>query len=165
MVLAKDVWVQCGRQRIEWDAFCDRLLDTYAQFQEEDLLALSHMREARRKYRTSLTSDQPALDLFSILLARRGFKTSDPKDMVYGHLAVAVPTDPLEEACNFAKVDYNKNVVEVYVDAAIYVANSSSEDDRRLFSNMELKDSSIRRPGLPSWVPDWSLDLSCYLRR
>jgi hypothetical protein len=102
----------------------------------------------------------PSLE--DILFSRQGFKTSDLRDIIYGHLAIAGLHRPESKTFGAISVDYTKSVSEVFTDAAAYIYTSSG--CLNLLRRVELKDSSRRRQDLPSWVPDWSLDSSNVLQ-
>lgn len=173
LVLSKEVWVQCGRHRIKWDIFCSILLEQDNRFiftskiqrnaqlrqaMSPSFQLLSQMRDARLKYMLSLLSDTDPEPLLSILLSRRGFGVTNPRDMVYGHLAVAGLHRPAIEAARapVPQVDYNKTVAEVFTDATFYIINSTRSN--KVLFHAEVVNGPHRRTDLPSWVPDWSLD-------
>jgi len=168
LVLSREVWVQCGRIRVSWDTLCAVLLDRSRRIQRDmspgnitlrewnhGAGLLTSMYETRGKFRMSIIDGENPPSLKDILSTRRGFGVSDLRDMVYGHIAVAGLHRP-EKKTTLA-VDYTKSISEVFVDAASYIYISS--DNIKLLLEVDGETSS-RRQDLPSWVPDWSLDVS-----
>ena len=78
---------------------------------------------------------------------------SDARDMIYAHLGIA--SDSISGDLGF-KVDYNKGCPELFLDIARYFLEKHK--DYRILSHVEDVDPLRRRPGLPSWVPDWTSD-------
>jgi hypothetical protein len=169
LVLSKEVWVQLGRDRMLWDDFCVALLspddrETYiwkaSRHVYASLRMLAKMRGARSSFWMSqLTRAERPASLLSLLESRRGLQVVDPRDMVYGHLAVA----GLHRGSNVNDneghglallVDYNKSVAEVYIDATSYIVETG--DGNCILPQVEMLHGNPRMEGLPSWVPDWT---------
>jgi hypothetical protein len=162
LVLSKEVWVQCGRIRVNWDKFCSALLGArclmkydHLKFQKlgQGMDLLLNMQKARQKFRLSLQIDSKPESLLSILLARREFGVTDLRDLIYGHLAVA----GLHQNQYGFEVDYGKSVIEVFRDATCHMIET---EGWRVLLHVELSEAERRMKGLPSWVPDWSLGSS-----
>jgi hypothetical protein len=171
LVLSKMVWVQLGRKRLQWEAFCTSL-DTYTRSSEfalaegsksrhiDSLVAIvSRMKDARYAFQHSLINAVASpQSLFEVLLARRGCGAADSRDLVFGNLAVAglnnygTPDEPKPI------VDYKTSVVQVFTEATLHILSTNWE----VLYHVDVLDNSRRLEGLPSWVPDWSLDSSCY---
>ena len=101
---------------------------------------------------------QPA-DSFHEALARgKDSNATDSRDKVFGVLDLP----KLEKRVKIA-VDYNKNVVEVYIEAARALLQDAP--DLRMLALVDMADGPVERQlglydsltsGLPSWVPDWA---------
>jgi hypothetical protein len=50
---------------------------------------VGHMNEARQKFKESVMLKKDPATFLETLLARRGFAVTDPRDMIYGHMAVS----------------------------------------------------------------------------
>lgn len=75
----------------------------------------------------------------------------DPRDRVYALYGVFRAIDASRSG-PYLKVDYNKTVAQVYIDAArFFLARSGGLG---VFATIS---SEPEEPGLPSWVPDWKL--------
>ncbi|KAK6595880.1 hypothetical protein H4I96_10199 [Botrytis cinerea] len=105
--------------------------------------------------RTSESSD-PCDYLLQILHSRRGYGVSDPRDMLYGHLAMFAnltkSKNPKIE--RLVEIDYRKTVADVYTDLTLYILNRQS--DFGFLSHVEDVNFEERKGNLPTWVPDWT---------
>jgi hypothetical protein len=171
LILSREVWVQCGRTRILWETMCTafpEIKDYHGSPNEKvmpndnPVMILASMYHMREVFKMAFLSGENFPPLKDVLFARRDFKASDLRDMIYGHLAVAGLHRPESKTVGAILVDYTKSVPQVFTDAAAYIYTSSSCLD--LLLEVELKDSSRRRQDLPSWVPGWSLDFSNVLQ-
>ncbi|TGO11411.1 hypothetical protein BTUL_0110g00220 [Botrytis tulipae] len=134
-----------------------------AQTDAYNLEILRSMDVSRQKFQSGVTGGS---SLLSILVSRQGSGVSDFRDIIYGYLAVAEIRRPysfgissyLDPKDYLPVVDYTKSVDEVFVDAAFYIAISI--EPRRLWDMLfhsETTHPHLKRKGLPSWVPDWTL--------
>jgi hypothetical protein len=108
LVLSKIVWVQCGRSRVDWDYLCKIVPEKFMapthrepspnlvshDIGKPDLRSMryelvGHMNEARQKFKESVMLKKDPATFLETLLARRGFAATDPRDMIYGHMAVS----------------------------------------------------------------------------
>ncbi|KAM0819469.1 putative Heterokaryon incompatibility protein-domain-containing protein [Seiridium cardinale] len=83
----------------------------------------------------------------------RDYEATDPRDKIYGSLAVThLDITP----------DYSKNVKDVYLEAATVLMKERFELVLLLSGSLEPKDP-LRQPfDIPSWVPDWTLSGSSF---
>jgi hypothetical protein len=89
--------------------------------------------------------------ILGALKARRGLGVTDAKDMVYAHLGMAEA-----KARSHIPIDYSRSKAQVYEEIARYIyKNSYDFSILGLVENVNLQN----RPGLPTWVPDWSVKL------
>jgi hypothetical protein len=173
LVLAKEVWVQCGRRRVKWDSLFTVLPTNL--YRTQQLLMKDHepragetevgmemllgMQRTRLKLRLGVLTggNSDPESLLQILLARRGFGVTDLRDMIYGHLALAI-IDPSSEVI---EIDYEKTVIEVFGDTTSDILRT---EGHKVFFHAELMEPEGRMKDLPSWIPDWSLRSSQYIR-
>lgn len=160
LVLAQRVWVQCGRRRIEWDDLCQRISITAHKAEDFDSESIRKMQSARTKSRTALISQgnspRSYPTLHEILTHRRGQGVTDPRDMIYGHLAICGLSTRLLSRTVVFEVDYKKSVSQVFVDAWKLMIDQADRLDLLEDLGLEIKNSSPPAPeGLPSWVPNW----------
>ncbi|KAF5667670.1 Heterokaryon incompatibility protein [Fusarium denticulatum] len=157
LVLSTDVWVQCDDLRIRWHHFCEAvdttnvvsamLLDTLSnsitqQNQPRNATPLEDMNN--RRYGAF---EAP---LSTLLSCRRGIGATDPRDIVFGHLGVVSDRDRCDR---FIKVDYDRDLGRVSVDAARYFLHATGIES--LLSHA-MNPSPIAAPEIPSWCPRWS---------
>ncbi|KAK4555648.1 hypothetical protein LTR86_007401 [Recurvomyces mirabilis] len=89
----------------------------------------------------------------------RGFQNSDLRDSVYALLSLGADT-----ASSPIKVDYSRNVVEVFADFAISCAHKSGSLDvmLRSWGKERKKASRGDTRNWPSWIPDFHMDDGAY---
>ncbi|CAM1505801.1 Fc.00g114380.m01.CDS01 [Cosmosporella sp. VM-42] len=88
-------------------------------------------------------------DLFDLVTTFRSLDATDPRDKVYAFRGLAADQD-LSPLPNYAR-----SVEDVYLDYATYFVKQG-------FGIRLLADAGVSRSGrsLPSWVPDWSYNIS-----
>jgi hypothetical protein len=83
-----------------------------------------------------------------IIVSRRGFGVSDPRDMIFAH---AGPVQNL----NIGNADYTILVAQIFENFARH--HMDSMHSYEIFSYVENLEPYERREELPSWVPDWTV--------
>ncbi|KAK5988067.1 Heterokaryon incompatibility 6-like protein [Cladobotryum mycophilum] len=80
-----------------------------------------------------------------------------PHDRIFGLLGLTAPDDHLRQRVN---VDYEKDVIEVYAEVAALLMEENV--DTLLFSQLPKMTVSSQEEGskLPSWAPDWAMNLT-----
>jgi len=92
--------------------------------------------------------------LLEVLVARRCFGVTDPRDMVFAHLGFVDTTlSSTENQTALVQIEYRKSVAEVYTDAARLSIRRSG--NLLVLSQTGNINPSLRRSDLPPWVPDW----------
>ncbi|KAK8099024.1 uncharacterized protein PG998_012265 [Apiospora kogelbergensis] len=120
--LARQAVVLCGASEVGWDDFKNAAMALACK-----LSSLTYWSE--------------------LSLALQGTECSNPRDRVYGMLALMY-----SDKVGLPDVDYSLCTAKVYTAvAAQYFQRSTNAD---LLMSCEL--TPDRMPGLPSWVPDWS---------
>lgn len=165
LILSRQVWVQCGRQRVWWSDLCNMLLYII------DDKRLSDMNESRSTFhngrQTQRISPMWALGtpwtgqnpLWEIIHSRQGSQATDPRDMVFGFMAL--PSDR-SRANRRIKIDYEQSLEEVYIAAAQYFLESIHSAQWIWSIWKESITTSKLRGQLPSWVPDWGVKVPEY---
>ncbi|KAG7411853.1 Heterokaryon incompatibility protein 6, OR allele [Fusarium oxysporum f. sp. rapae] len=157
LVLSTDVWVQCDNLRIRWHHFC-KVVDTknVVAAMLLDTLSDSIAQQGQPRNATPLEDMNSRrygafkAPLSTLLSCRRGIGATDPRDIVFGHLGVVSDRDRCDR---FIKVDYDRDLARVSVDAARYFLDATGIES--LLSHA-MNPSPITAPGIPSWCPRWS---------
>lgn len=176
VILARSASVHCGSFSIPWSSVAS-VSDVLATTSWTNRLRLQDEQAGRSYYslpakidavRRTYNDDPDQVLLYSLIRAR-SFRTTDPRDKVYALLGIekrslarrilppeispAIDTStPLRPHALFP--DYFRSARTVYTEAATYILSVSS--DLLILAHAEGSDfRSI--PGLPSWVPDWSV--------
>ena len=169
---AKEVLVMCGSERLAfddfenacfaWDMVCDSLYysrSVSSQFLKLDSLRHRHLQQMirHRNFRilSYLDLDRPRAPFLAVLESCRHLKCSNPRDKIYGFLALGGPHTSRFTA--IASPDYKKSTEEVYCE----VAERLLLDDQSLrlvaiASGVSSCPTNITKLSLPSWVPDWT---------
>lgn len=93
--------------------------------------------------------------LLTLLQARRALGVTDPRDMLYAHSTIARSAELVDEYRELIKVDYSRSCQKLYMDTARYFFEKSS--GTAILSFVEDIELEIRRSGLASWAPDWTV--------
>jgi hypothetical protein len=125
-----------------------------AWLKEERYHIIRHMQRARKRHLSignagTTSTGSSANYMGDILRARRGFRVTDPRDMIFAHVGFASDGQHKDLA-----VDYSKTTVQVYESSGLYIAKIL--DLPALLECVGRGDSPERIKGLPSWVPDWT---------
>jgi hypothetical protein len=86
-------------------------------------------------------------NFIDILVSRRGFGVSDPRDMIFAHAA-------LVHHLNISNPNYNHSIAQVFEGLARH--HIKSMQSYEIFSYVEILEPHERRQELTSWVPDWT---------
>lgn len=102
---------------------------------------------------------QPPISLLSIISIFRMCSASDPRDKIFAFLGLTEKGRAKSSLNHQAlKVDYRSSIQDVYITATVYILETS---DPAVLSHVQ--DPSVTQvSGLPSWVPDFSVDLGRY---
>jgi hypothetical protein len=154
LVLSKDPWIQIGQARVRWDPFCEYVLKQQnpAAPNSRGHKLLVGMNQSRKTFQNSRNEGFKVKggQLFAdILSTRRALGATDPRDLIYGHLGLV---DSVTRSV--FPIDYEKTLAQVFEDFAKFYVSSCRNISILLY--VEGVDRKIRRPGLPSWVPDWT---------
>ncbi|KAH8880605.1 HET-domain-containing protein [Thozetella sp. PMI_491] len=152
IILARDAIMQCGLQTISWGAFrsavwvISRKDGTVKMSKELQSWISSIKSRIRLLYHVCTTRSSRLVDL------RYNFGASlcqDPRDRIYAILSMLEGT----EASLGIIPDYSRNTAAVYQDAVVRHINLT-----RLL-NILLECESTQSPAMPTWVPDWSVNV------
>lgn len=92
---------------------------------------------------------------FSILQGSRNSACKDPRDKIYGFLAVINEPGP-----KFTDVDYASPISDVYIKFAMFLIHKD-KSLKILGSRLDISQQSVE--GLPSWCTDWTA--KCIIRQ
>lgn len=162
LVLSVDPWVQVGNHRLKWKDFKSLIFESnfkhdsaWVKSPNYNILANLCMLRENFASRTSESSD-PCDYMLQILHSRRGYDVSDPRDMLYGHLAMFANLTKSKNSKieRLVEIDYRKTIADVYTDLTLYILNRQS--DFGFLSHVEDVNFEERKWNLPTWVPDWT---------
>ena len=118
--------------------------------QRDYFKVLQDMQEIRKKFQIKQLKPEETIHTFQdILRLRRGFGATDARDMIFDHLGIAADSAKEMEI----SADYDISDAELFTKVARSIIIYSESLEILLY--VEDEDPSLRRPGLPSWVPDW----------
>lgn len=123
---------------------------------KEVILPLLNDDQRQSKKRITIVSGdgERPISLLSLLSTFRACDATDQRDKIFAFLGILSKQGALGD--NIFKADYGRSVQEVYIAAAKSILQSRK--DLKLLSHVQ--DPSLTRvSGLPSWVPDYSVDL------
>ncbi|KAI0109146.1 heterokaryon incompatibility protein-domain-containing protein [Nemania sp. FL0031] len=167
LVLSKEPWVQCGRKRVRWINLCRLLFpqlkwhrESTRTYRETDLETMDNLRIRYQRVRsnygsdlvpTQLEEEEDELSLQRILECRKGCQVSDPRDVVFAHMGIISDRQHVEK---FTKIDYRKTVSEVFAAVGRYTWSLRSPNE----IVPEITPSPLRAI-IPSWAPDWGIQI------
>ena len=158
-------WVYCGQDRLPWGKFRGMLSTTISSTPtpyhnrpirfDNDLsryvathAVIGAINRARDLYHTSYRHDQ--FELLELLMQRKGFAASDPRDIVYALTAVA---PSIRNHGTKLDIDYTKTCEEVYNETVAWIL--VTRNDYRILAYADTSDG-YSRSGIPaSWATDW----------
>ncbi|KAK0638428.1 Heterokaryon incompatibility protein 6 [Lasiodiplodia hormozganensis] len=158
-ILSYNPWILCGKTRRNWEAFANNfnslIRSGLSSWLEESFdgqrsggraVGWKSMKvlSVEREHYYSLDGK---LSLFSLLTSTRNARSADPRDKVYGLFGIC-------KRPGYLKVSYDESVTaaDVYFTATLQCVTA----DVLYFFPMLCCVDHEPRPGLPSWVPDWS---------
>ena len=147
-----NVHVICGRSSVTWGellnaVYCNN--DDLHTFLVALLRLIGHISAFGAACEIEEYNNIPTL--LSLLMRHRSFESTDPRDRVFALLGLSGDARPRK--LNI-QPNYNLRVEEVYENMAILMLKSYGSLDILSFPRVS-EISTI--PGLPSWVPDWSI--------
>ncbi|KAI2624341.1 HET-domain-containing protein [Hypoxylon sp. NC1633] len=175
MVLSREPWVQCGTLRVRWADLCNFLLpvldmvyltpkstsqnssergslETMGQIIPQDAHILGRMNQVRDAFHTPNKTNTDLYSLWQVLKVRQGSQATDPRDMIYANMGLH--SDHWETR-EFIEIDYRKSIKQVFVETGRYVLKNAGFAEA-----LSAISKSPLRSILPSWVPDWGVDVS-----
>ncbi|KAK0720156.1 heterokaryon incompatibility protein-domain-containing protein [Lasiosphaeris hirsuta] len=112
-----------------------------------------------RRHITDLSPTRPPMPLAKLIHSHRETLATDPRDKVYAFLGLADSPFLSRSQQMPIKADYSIPVHKVYT--AISTSLMIAQGDLSLLSHVQ-DASRTRTPGIPSWVPDYSVVLHPY---
>ncbi|KAE8449722.1 hypothetical protein EG329_007497 [Mollisiaceae sp. DMI_Dod_QoI] len=152
LVFSKDPWIQIGQGRVRWD---DILQHLKSVAHRDSLSLLVKMHASRKEYQAKvlgLQNSRFASRLLETLVERRGLGASDPRDMIFAHLALCA--DGEVEIPKALSADYTKTTKQVYEEAAAFIFQQTKNFD--ILAHAEETNLRSQKANLASWCPDWT---------
>jgi hypothetical protein len=171
ITLADTVTVCCGDDSIEWDAFFGLLRLIAGRYTDIGLLIdqlrdpewaayfRRHLGSAQilHTWRKDFKVSRP--QLYQCLLHHSYRGSTDPRDLIFGLTG-------LDSGEHQMEINYSLPVAQIYTDFAKQeITTSGRLDILTQIRYLAFDGSKISKYNLPSWVPDWSLDLDCLFFR
>jgi hypothetical protein len=166
LVMARSATVACGRLRFpfvflqlatNWLVEKDltSIILSQAMLQSQDWQASPRTNLNANLLRISLGLKDRGDTMFleELLGTSRYLYATEPRDKIIGVLGLVTPDDPCKAAVN---IDYRKPIAEFYRDVTGTIINTHRS--LKLLSLVTDRSTS-KIPGLPSWVPDYSIDV------
>ncbi|KAH6717280.1 heterokaryon incompatibility protein-domain-containing protein [Leptodontidium sp. MPI-SDFR-AT-0119] len=117
-----------------------------------DFPVLHDMSRTRDSYHWDTLGRARASDntLSILVVSRRGYGASDPRDIIYAQVSLASKT--VEDNPTNIEVDYSNSIARVYAEMSYHMLKGGIDT----FTLLERRNIILHHLGLPSWVPDWS---------
>ncbi|CZR51791.1 uncharacterized protein PAC_01668 [Phialocephala subalpina] len=151
LVMSRDPWVQSRVSVYEIQGSSSTSPETCGLFRDRASYAKSrqsYQRTLLSKMRLYGVDRSVAFQNFTdTLAARRGFGVSDPRDMIFAHLGLMRNTD--------IQADYGQSTKHVYQNFARHQMEETCSLE--LLGHVEDVPLERRKPGIPSWAPDWTI--------
>jgi hypothetical protein len=142
--MARSATLICGSRQVTWQDFLQVRRSGISPLPAVISLKTTDSEHSGSKSQPSGTVLRSAKDLFGLLLHTRHCKCKDPSDKIFGLLSL------FDESLGIS-ADYSMNTTEVFNKVALVLLETVGLG---ILSPVQGK-SSI--PGLPTWVPDWSV--------
>lgn len=150
-LLAREVAVICGDRQVPWEA-----LRTFKDYDQGKIVwsvpYVLRNRPSQWVRDTEMDESKISRRLFNCLRDSRGCEATDPRDQVYALLPLLVG-DMQGNHKGLVKADYSRTTSQVYTELACKFLNTSGIG----LGVIQAVFPSSNIPGLPSWVPDWSM--------
>ena len=128
--------------------FCTLLADIVS-------LRVEHLGYHHRSYQAGTIIRAEQYGLGEIVSQFRETVATDPRDKIYGFLGLAEALDHVTQSPKLPSVDYGRSVEGVFTDAMQHLLCSA--DDGIKYLSLKETSSQTKIPGLPSWVPDFTV--------
>ncbi|KAK0252347.1 hypothetical protein B0A54_10469 [Friedmanniomyces endolithicus] len=140
VLLAKQATLICGEDEAPWSSFEAAVSSRYAEYATATVPLPAVLRGHA----------WPSLGLLGALQTARSCDATDPRDKVYGIVALLQLAHPGLDSASSIGVDYRKSVDAVFADVALaYLGSSAGERKLDLLSYVQSDTMAS------SWVPDW----------
>lgn len=112
---------------------------------------LNDMHRTRKNYNDedSKPSRESNNTLSKLVISRRGYGATDPRDVIYAQLGLV--SGSLANTTKLV-VDYDKSIAKLYAEMTYFMIS----EGENTFKLLERRNVTPHHFNLPSWVPDWS---------
>lgn len=153
LVFSKDPWIQVGTGRVRRDEVSKCVKSIEASLSISRFIG---MHTSRTEYRarilgienaSSTSSTEYARTLFRMLIERRGYGASDPRDMIFANLSCC--------AGDHLAADYSKTMKQVYEETTACILKHTHDlSIQTILEHAEEVKPGSHRSMLASWCPD-----------
>jgi hypothetical protein len=162
--LAREIYMHYGHKTIHWDIFVPaiaalarsklrrfpELLQTTEMGQQKEIAAIDNV-----LIMENLRTPSKRLPLLESMILCQRFQATERVDKIYALLAISSSEGPIDGL----DVDYSISPAETFTDTArLLLCNEPGQGQFRALRFAGLGQSQI--PGLPSWAPDWSTQMT-----
>ena len=171
VVLSPDVVVMLGRYHFSWKLVTDcvrayRGLGLglwHATLPQDATVEQSFIKSADSVLDLlHVTNDSQCRCLIKLLSSFRNCHSSDLRDKVYALLGLAND----QRAHQMVSIDYSKSIEAVYMKCAEFLVMNGDGMEMLLQAGIPQKrDGTCVKVSVPSWVPDWSLEMPHHINQ
>jgi hypothetical protein len=149
VVVAKEVWVECGKKAISWEILVAVLNNTVTRHVwVREVFSLGHMQSLLSlRFSQSQYATGDEVHHYQILGRHRRAAAKDPRDKVYAFYGLYCQQSLQQIGI---RPDYTISTEELYIDVAKSTLQAATDLD---YLSVERSSGTL---ALPSWVPDWN---------
>jgi len=160
-ILPENITVQCGAHICSWDVFAKaaknlekHLTTCCISYNDTDIPEMSEVTKFVQAISTVERCRKLKLDILTCLNLYRNRHSTEAKDKIFGLLSLIVVEDQ-----GLVEVDYGRKTEDTYAGLCEQHIKKTGSLEILKYVLGDAKLSKVG-PALPSWVPDWTLDIA-----